>query len=127
MLKDKRRVRREIFTDETIKDGYAFHFGGRTELQYNIGFEGDLFRYGVAFSLELNQTLQTIEPLIPKIERFNEYLKLDIDELSTYQMWVWNRLERSVQTPPRPIRQCEIAAPHFIFFGKMFRLPRSIS
>jgi len=27
---------------QTIKGGYAFHYGGRKELQFNIGYEGDV-------------------------------------------------------------------------------------
>lgn len=45
---------RAIGDSRTTFDSYAFHVGGRTELQFNIGLEsGDEdLRYGVAFSLE---------------------------------------------------------------------------
>jgi hypothetical protein len=39
-----------IFTDQTIFDNYAFHHGGRSEHQFNIGFDGSdgkLLRHGV--------------------------------------------------------------------------------
>ena len=71
----KRAPCRGIFGTRTIHEGYAFHVGGRKELQFNIGHEnhndGEMIRYGVAFSLELSQTLPRVEPLFPKIRRFN--------------------------------------------------------
>ena len=71
----KRARTRKIFHKGTIFDHYAFHDGGRTELQYNIGLEeedGDRWwRHGVAFSFERSQTLPDPSVLIPKVERFN--------------------------------------------------------
>src|SRR5690242_12827036 len=58
-----------IFSDQTVKDHYAFHHGGRTELQFNIGRDGTPeeaeFRHGVAFSFELSQALPSIDVLVP--------------------------------------------------------------
>ena len=51
-----------IFSDQTIDEDWAFHSGGRTELQFNIGTEKEGFRYGLALSLQLSRTL-------PKINR----------------------------------------------------------
>jgi len=34
-----RRPTTDLFTSQTIHDEWAFHLGGRKELQYNIGFE----------------------------------------------------------------------------------------
>ena len=34
-----------------VKKDWGAHFGGRAELQFNIGFENNSFRYGVAFEL----------------------------------------------------------------------------
>lgn len=53
--------------------GYSFHSGGRSELQFNIGFEdGGYFRYGVAFSLKPGRNLSDpVSVLQPKIQRFN--------------------------------------------------------
>jgi hypothetical protein len=55
----EKRAGSTIFSEQTIKDGYAFHHGGRTELQFNIGRDGiDTieFRHGIAFSLEESHT-----------------------------------------------------------------------
>jgi hypothetical protein len=65
---------------------YTFHKGGRTELQFNLGLEGGPegpdFRYGVAFSFEPSQSLPSIEPLIPKVARFNEYVRENAEDLA---------------------------------------------
>ena len=67
----------DIFTWQSIFKDYAFHIGGRSELQFNIGYykKPETFRYGLAFSLETNRSLQSEDILIPKIKRFNSYLK----------------------------------------------------
>ena len=62
-----------IFTTQTIHDGWAAHYGGRTELQFNIGVEegGELteLRHGVAFSFQPSQSLPSIDVLVPKVRR----------------------------------------------------------
>lgn len=87
---------RGIFGKQSIKAngdgrGYAFHVGGRKELQFNIGYEqrdeGEMIRYGVAFSLELSQTLPRLEPLLPKILRFNVYVTERSENLPSVVMW----------------------------------------
>src|SRR5947207_15439106 len=47
-----------IFTPQSIfeEDDYAFHYVGRTELQFNVGFVPGGFRHGVAFSFEATRT-----------------------------------------------------------------------
>ena len=55
----KRRSPPQIFSKRITIEGFAFHSGGRSELQFNLGLdqvEGDsVVRYGVAFSFQ--QTL----------------------------------------------------------------------
>ena len=73
----KRLPSREIFTSVTTFDDWAFHHGGRKELQFNIGLEslegGGEIRFGVAFSLECSQSLPSIDILVPKIDLFNDF------------------------------------------------------
>src|SRR4051794_10143662 len=74
-LKAFRRLpSREIFTDRTIHKEWAFHHGGRTELQFNIGLEVvdgiERLHHGVAFSFQLSQTLPDIDVLVPKARLF---------------------------------------------------------
>ena len=92
----KRIPCRSIFGKQSIKvkkDGhcYAFHLGGRDEMQFNIGNEhrneGEMVRYGVAFSLELSQTLPQLDPLRPKIRRFNSYVNEHYEDFAGFSMW----------------------------------------
>jgi len=119
----KRRASRRIFTAQSIQEGYAFHLGGRTELQFNIGWETvddvQRFRHGVAFSLEPSQTLPSIDPLLPKIAKFNEFVRTYPDEIARFRMWHYDNNVRSGnygvgEIPP------ELAKPHvFIFLGHL--------
>ena len=75
-LKKHQRVStQKLFTEQTTTSTWAFHHGGRSELQFNVGIEEhsgeDALRYGVAFSFETSQSLPSIEVLIPKVSLFN--------------------------------------------------------
>ena len=124
-LKGRTSVRSVIFNvnNKSVneEEGWAYHTGGREELQFNIGFEEQegRFRYGVAFSLEPSRSFTSIDPLLPKIERFNEFVRLNSAALSTYRMWVWR--EGSIikrDTAVREITEDEIEERTFIFMGK---------
>lgn len=103
--------------------GYAFHKGGRKELQFNVGFEdeGSFFRYGVAFSLERDRNLPNpVEVLAPKIKRFNEIIAR-FPELSNLKMWI------HVNGPSQPkhvgaIEQKWVREGVFIFIGDRVRV-----
>lgn len=102
-------------------EGWAYHIGGREELQFNIGFEEEFnrFRFGVAFSLEPSRSFPSIDPLLPKIECFNEFVRIQASELSDYRMWIWH-LKKIIKldTSVRPISTEEIKKNNFIFLGK---------
>ena len=77
----------DIFSKRSIKhkNNYAYHSGGRKEMQVNIGFEPDReeFRAGFAFSIEPSRSLtEPVEIFKPKIKRFNEFLDKNYDEYS---------------------------------------------
>ena len=104
---------------------WAFHVGGRTELQFNVGLEsglpgGDL-RYGVAFSFETSQALPNIDILLPKAARFNDYLRENAEELSGFLMWLFDdgRVEATREGPysPRPIPLDFFRPGGFVFLG----------
>jgi hypothetical protein len=68
-----RRPGHDIFSSRTTNHNYAFHNGGRSELQFNIGDLADTrgFRFGVAFSFETSQAMPTpIDVLAPKVGLF---------------------------------------------------------
>lgn len=117
----ERTPSRNIFSSSTIDSDWAFHIGGRTELQFNIGNETingqRCLRYGVAFSLEPSQTLPDISLLFPKIKRFNEYLRLYPEEFDNYYLWHWEE-RRSPISQERIIHPCIAKSGSFIFFGK---------
>jgi len=113
---------RSIFAAQSIFDGYAFHWGGRTELQFNIGYEQPEdtpeIRYGVAFSLETSQTLPDIQILIPKVGKFNEFLVIYPNEFHDMRMWHYRAEDRSEDYMPSPIPPELIEPGVFVFLGK---------
>jgi hypothetical protein len=111
-----------IFHPDSIKekDGYAFHYGGRKELQFNVGYEGDMFRHGVAFSFEPSQTLPNFELLVPNVLRFNEFLTFYPQQYSDLSMWHWQKdVGRSSDHSPTCITADLIRRGIFVFMGRM--------
>ena len=112
-----------IFYDRTIHDGYAFHAGGRKELQFNIGEEErddvGMIRYGVAFSLEPSQTLPTLDPLLPKIVRFNEYVNSHPEDFPSFLMWHYHDEEGRKDHPVGPIPDALVKEDTFIMLGRI--------
>ncbi|MFX0200218.1 MAG: hypothetical protein ACFFCW_29210 [Candidatus Hodarchaeota archaeon] len=115
-----------LFAGNSIfeEGAYAFHWGGRKEIQYNIEYEKDskLFRYGLAFSLESSPSLHDpVTTLKPKIMRFNEYLTENREKFSDMYFWFYRSGERSKNFRPRVIDDALIRKDNFIFVGKFFR------
>jgi hypothetical protein len=110
----------KIFQSSTISDeeGWAFHYGGRKELQFNIGFEEEDVRYGVAFSLEPSHTLPDVTELAPSIRNFHRFLSEYPEYLSDCTMWHWDSGQRSEDYAPREIDSNLIKDHVFIFVGK---------
>lgn len=115
-----RRPGNSIFSSKTTFENYAFHHGGRTELQFNIGFDGlngGSLRHGIAFSFETNQTLQDIDVLRPKVRLFNEFLDLYPTKYSHMRMWHWGTNGRSDEYSPSSILSERINNGVFVFLG----------
>lgn len=111
---------RTIFSRQTTFECYAFHHGGRSELQFNIGVDDEeekYVRHGVAFSLETGRNLPSIEVLIPKIRLFNEFLQANIELLSNFEMWHFQNGQRSSNRSPTAITADVIQSGTFIFLG----------
>lgn len=102
---------------------YVFHVGGLSELQFNLGFEDidgvTTFRHGVAFSLQTTRDLPTIDPLVPKIARFNEYLHIYPEAFAGFEMWNWSDGNRSDNYPIAPIPDSQVKEQTFIFIGRL--------
>lgn len=113
-----------LFDPRTTEKNYAFHWGGRGELQFNIGFDGtpgsesSELRYGVAFSFQLGRNLPSIEVLLPKVRKFNEFIRLYPEHFENMKMWIWADEDRSKDFAPSPISVTQATPPNFIFFGK---------
>jgi len=120
LKKLNRRPGENIFSVQTTFDDWAFHHGGRTELQFNIGHadgdHDDDLRHGVAFSFELSQTLPSIDVLVPKVKFFNEFMKLNADDFSDMRMWHYDP-ERSSDYPPGAISSALVKEGVFVFLG----------
>jgi len=124
-LKGKRQLPRDIFPKSTTFDTYAFHYGGRKELQFNIGMDVyNELRYGVAFSLETNHSLPSIDVLIPKIKLFNDFIQLYSEEYVDMRMWYYKEESRSIDYIPVPISSDLVTEGVFIFLGKRQKLNR---
>jgi hypothetical protein len=113
----------KIFSKSTIFEEYAFHDGGRTELQFNIGIEyynnETYLRHGVAFSFETNKTLPSVELLIDKVQRFNYYVRDNGSTLTGYQMWHWQNNTRSIEHAVDQIGVNLVKNKTFVFVGKL--------
>jgi hypothetical protein len=117
-----RRPSSDIFTSHTIHPHWAFHYGGRTELQFNIGLEGvsgvEELRHGVAFSFEPSQSLPSIDVLIPKVRLFNDCMRLYPESYGDMRMWHYRGGERSSDYPPGPVMAELVIPGPFVFLGK---------
>ncbi len=107
----------QLFDQRTVFENWGWHYGGRKELQFNIGIEGEFVRYGVAFSLECSQSLPNIDVLVPKIARFNEYLSEFCENFSDLRMWHYENDVRSSEYMPSSIPQERVKEGIFIFLG----------
>jgi hypothetical protein len=80
-----------IFRNDAHGDrDWAFHWGGRSELQFNIGYEdgGLRLRYGLAFSLEPSRSYpDLLSCLKPKIFKLNCIIREQVEFFEHYHMW----------------------------------------
>ena len=114
----KRLPSRDLFAYRQVHKDWVSHLGGRKELQFNMGRDGDYLRCGVAFSLESSQSLPSIEVLIPKIKLFNEYLNENSVQFSDLRMWHYQADLRSPDYMPSSIPYELVQEGVFIFMGQ---------
>ena len=116
-----RRPGSAIFSSQTIHEHWAFHHGGRSELQFNIGVEklssDHELRHGIAFSFELSQALPAIDVLIPKARLFNDYMQLYPEHYADMRMWHYSEGVRSTDYPPAAIMPQLVTPGTFVFLG----------
>jgi len=118
-LHGKRQAGQNIFSNQTIFKKWAFHHGGRSELQFNIGYDrtnGKELRSGVAFSFAASRSFPNIEPLIDKARLFNDFLRINPKLYRDMKMWYWRDEER-VEFPVGAISPELAVKGVFIFLG----------
>ena len=108
--------------NKSIFDDYAFHYGGRYEFQFNIGFENNrnIFRYGLAFSLEEGKWMHDASIFFNRIDRYNSYIKQFPNKFSEMSFWFYKDGQPSnimrAQAIPDNLKEEGV----FIFIGKYF-------
>lgn len=80
---------RNLFSKRTTHDNYAYHDGGRSELQFNFGMDSPtVFRYGIGISLQKDRSLPNpIGSMSGRIRKINELVAAKPDLLHGLQMW----------------------------------------
>ena len=112
------------FAEYSVKDNYAFHSGGREELQFNIGEDfingKTIFRFGIAFSLEQNQTLPNAKDVFKDtVIRFNEFVVNNPKYFSGFSFWYYRSGEfGEFFKTVKPISDEIFKTENFIFIGK---------
>ncbi len=120
----RQQMRSSMFDSQTIfeKEHYAFHYGGRNELQFNIGMDEyggrSVFRYGIAFSLAKNRSTLSIDHFYSLIDRFNEFIEMHAQYFNHCKMWMWTNEGRTAEYSPRKIQANHIEKRPFIFIGQ---------
>jgi len=120
-----------IFSNQTIFDDYAYHTGGRKELQINIGLiEGqddcEFLRYGVALSLERGITLRTpVKTLRKQFYRLFQFIITNEERFSDFFFYCHDKNDRNYILPneyPDRLNNSLLEEGNFIFFGKKVRV-----
>ena len=101
---------------------YAFHCGGRRELQFNVGLEDArrTLRYGVAFSFQGSRNLTDLGVLRRSVGRFNLFVRKNPAYLSRFSMWTHESgRDRSERGTVRPIGNELFRWGVFVFVGSV--------
>jgi hypothetical protein len=116
------RTARSIFGSRVQADDWAFHRGGRDELQFNVGLDvmadnAPAFRAGVAFSFEPSRSLPDPDVLLPKVARFNAWMRDHPEAFRDLSMWHYQGGLRSEDYAPGPIPAERVRRDTFVFLG----------
>ena len=103
---------------------WAHHIGGREELQFNVGDDEGLLRWGIAISLQPSRALPDVTLLHPKLAKLSSFLETHGDHLRRrgFDMWDWTNGDdedgRSRNRPPQGVPEALYEPGSFIFVGK---------
>ena len=127
---EKERLNPNIFSKQTIfeKDKYAFHHGGRREMQFNIGLEkyGNKLstRFALCISLEGGINLKNPVQELDKFRiRFNQLFLLKPELFRGFKLWFHenNKLKKIVNPQSIPISWFKKG--NFIALGDFIQKP----
>jgi len=121
----------KIFTSHTIfsnGDIYAFHYGGRDEIQFNIGADyindNACTRYAICFSLESSRSLPNpVHDLQPFRLKFNECITKYPELFTDLDMWYFQDNKRHGNFSPQQIPDDWFQENTFIAIGKLIEKP----
>lgn len=127
----KMQLPSKIFTSQTIfneKDKYAFHHGGRDEMQFNIGEEyideKSITRFALCFSLEPSHSLpHPVEDLEPFRKRFNKCVESYPGYFDSFKMWFYQNGQRHGDFTPQVIPDEWFQYGTFIAIGNIIKKP----
>ena len=96
-LQDIRKARRPLQKRPSrhpfgiAHEGWAHHVGGREELQFNVGEEEDMLRWGIAVSLQPSRSLPDVTVQHPRLRKLSSMLEVHGDHLYRLglEMWDW--------------------------------------
>ena len=129
-LKDIRKARRPLkrrpscLPFAAAKGDWAHHVGGREELQFNVVWDHDDPRWGIAVSLQPSRSFPNITALPPKLKKLSRALAVHGIHLDKrgFTMWDWTGLDpnrqRSSDRPLGPIADHLYAWHTFLTLGK---------
>lgn len=105
-------------------EAFAYHVGGRKELQFNIGKDNGLLRWGIAISLEPSQYFPDVTVLYPNLRKLSAFLETHGDYLYKRGFEMWHstgRREKRTRSPnraPQRVTDDLYRSETFIFVGK---------
>jgi len=124
----KKKLPSKIFTTQTIFPEYAFHHGGRDEMQFNFGEEyiddTQWTRFALCLSLEPSHSLPNpVDDLDPLRKRFNQCIELHPDYFVGFEMWYYHKGVRSRNFSPNLITNEWFQYGNFISIGNIINKP----
>ena len=99
---------------------WAHHVGGREELQFNIGDDEGMLRWGIAISLQPSRSLPDVTVQHPRLRKLSSLLETHGDHLERlgFEMWDWTRGQRSRNRAPQRIAEDLYRPGSFVFVGR---------
>ena len=129
-LQDIRKARRPLQRRPTrhpfgsAHEGWAHHVGGREELQFNVGEDEDMLRWGVAISLQPSRSLPDVTVLHSRLRKLSSMLETHGAHLRRLglEMWDWTGgaegRGRSRNRAPQGVTEDLYRPGTFVFVGK---------